>query len=211
MLVYGLTLSDSSVEHVNGHGRTFFGARPAAGAQIFVHVAGFSLYADFEIARFTTDFLDFAVSEKIYFGMPTDIQQLRRKNSDGAVIGGEGLVELRHPSTNTREPFHHVHLDSHFRQVQGRLNSCNPSADNQYVFIHNSPQEMVVTIKLCPPYKCLGHAFRNQGGKVFYLQLHILKIRKRAAQVNLALRASGNQGFGSGCLRFLETLDLDLL
>jgi hypothetical protein len=133
-------VSDSGVENVNGHGRAFFGARPAAGAQIFVHVAGFPLYADFEIARFTADSLDFAVGEKIYFGMPTDIQQLRRENSDSAIIGGERLVELGHSTANAREPFHHMHLDSHFRQVQGGLNSGDSAADNQYVFIHDSPR-----------------------------------------------------------------------
>jgi hypothetical protein len=140
IFIYGLALSDSSVKHVNGHGRAFFCTRPAAGAQIFVHVAGFPLHANFEIARFATDSLDFAVGEKIDFGMPTDIQQLRRKNSDSAIIGGKRLVELGHPAANAREPFHHMHLDSHFRQVQGSLNPGNPAADNQYVFIHDSPR-----------------------------------------------------------------------
>jgi len=140
IFIYGLALPDSSVKHVNSHGRAFFRARPAAGAQIFVHVAGFPLHANFEIASFTADSLDFAVGEKIYFGMPTDIQQLRRENSDSAIIGGERLVELGHSSANAREPFHHMHLDSHFRQVQGGLNSGDPSADNQYVFIHDSPR-----------------------------------------------------------------------
>jgi len=71
--------------------------------------------------------------------MPTDIQQLRRKNSDGTVIGRKRLVELSHPPANARKPFHHMHLYSHFCQVQGGLNSGDPSADNQYVFTHDSP------------------------------------------------------------------------
>jgi hypothetical protein len=72
--------------------------------------------------------------------MPTDIQQLRREDSDGTVIGRERLVELGHSSANARKFFYHMHLDSHFRQVQGGLNAGDPSADNQYVFTHDSPR-----------------------------------------------------------------------
>jgi len=78
--------------------------------------------------------------------MPTDIQQLRRENSDGTVIGWKRLVELRHFPANTRKPFNHVHLDSHFCQVQGSLNSGDPSADNQYVFTHDSPRLISIRI-----------------------------------------------------------------
>jgi len=71
--------------------------------------------------------------------MPTGIQQLGRKNSDGAVICGKRFVELSHSPADAWEPLHHVHLDSHFGHIQGSLNAGDPSADNQYIFAHDSP------------------------------------------------------------------------
>jgi hypothetical protein len=71
--------------------------------------------------------------------MPTDIQQLWRENSDSTVIGWEGLIELGHFAANARKLFHHVYLDAHFSQVQGRLNTGYSTADYQNVVTHNTP------------------------------------------------------------------------
>jgi hypothetical protein len=61
--------------------------------------------------------------------MSTDIQQLGRENSNGAVVGGESLVQLSHLPPDAGELFHQVDLEAHFRQVQGGLDPGDPAAD----------------------------------------------------------------------------------
>jgi hypothetical protein len=61
--------------------------------------------------------------------MSTDIQQLGRKNSDGAIVGGKGLIQLSHLAADAGKLLHHVNLDTHLRQVQGSLNTGYSTAD----------------------------------------------------------------------------------
>jgi hypothetical protein len=71
--------------------------------------------------------------------MPTGIQQLRRENSDGAVVGGKGFVQLGHLAADTGQLFHQMDLDAHLSQVQGGLNTGDPTADYHDLFAHCSP------------------------------------------------------------------------
>jgi hypothetical protein len=61
--------------------------------------------------------------------MSTDIQQLRRENSYGAVIGGKGLVQLGHFAADAGVLFHQVDLDSHLTEIQSSLHACYSTAD----------------------------------------------------------------------------------
>jgi hypothetical protein len=65
--------------------------------------------------------------------MPTDIQQLRRENSYGAVIGGKSLVQLGHFAAYAGVLFHQVDLDSHLTEIQGSLHACYSTTDYQNV------------------------------------------------------------------------------
>jgi hypothetical protein len=49
-----------------------------------------------EVSRFTAHVCDFRKGQKFDVEMPADLDQFRRDNSHGAVIGGEGLVQSRH-------------------------------------------------------------------------------------------------------------------
>ena len=60
--------------------------------------------------------------------MPTGLDELRREDSYGAVVCGEGLVELGHPPADAGQALHHVHLDSHIREVERGLDTGNPTA-----------------------------------------------------------------------------------
>jgi len=73
----------------------------------------------------------FAVRQHIDLGMPTDIQQLWRENSYGAVIGRKGLVQLRHLTADAGILFNKMNLDSHVAQVQCGLHTGYSTADNQ--------------------------------------------------------------------------------
>jgi hypothetical protein len=71
--------------------------------------------------------------------MSTDIQQLGRENSDGAIVGRKSFVQLGHLSADAGELLNHVHLDSHLGQIQGGLYAGDPSTDDQNVVAHNTP------------------------------------------------------------------------
>jgi hypothetical protein len=40
--------------------------------------------------------LNLGVGDNLNIKMPADLDQFRRENSHGAVVGGKGLVQLRH-------------------------------------------------------------------------------------------------------------------
>ena len=51
-------------------------------------------YIDFKPPLFPSNVYDLGKGEQLYVQMPADLDQFRRKDSHGAVIGGECLVEL---------------------------------------------------------------------------------------------------------------------
>jgi hypothetical protein len=68
--------------------------------------------------------------------MSTDIHQFRRQNSECAVIGGEGLVQLGHLAADAGQAFHQVHFESHLGEIQGSLNARYAATYYQYIPIH---------------------------------------------------------------------------
>jgi hypothetical protein len=67
--------------------------------------------------------------------VPADLDQLGRDDSHGAIIGGEGLVQLGHDSTDGRRLFHQVDKKTRVCQIQGCLHAGNPSAN----YHHGTP------------------------------------------------------------------------
>jgi len=65
--------------------------------------------------------------------MPADLDQFRRENSHGAVIGGKGLVKLGHVAADARSLFHHIHFEACRGKVKGGLNTTDPSANHHNV------------------------------------------------------------------------------
>jgi hypothetical protein len=68
--------------------------------------------------------------------MSTDIHQLRREDSEGAIIGGKRFVKLGHLAANAWQSLHEMHLKSHFTQVQRGLDACNTAPNHQHIPIH---------------------------------------------------------------------------
>jgi hypothetical protein len=68
--------------------------------------------------------------------MSTDIHQLRRQDSEGAIIRRKGLVQLGHFSANAGQTFHQVHFESHFSEIQGSLNARYATTYYKYIPIH---------------------------------------------------------------------------
>ena len=135
--VNGTASAQTLIEGVRHYGGTFFRTGTAAGALVFVNVTSFPAHRDFEIPRLTVHFLHFAIRQKCYIGMSTDIQHLGRENSDGTIVGGKRFIQLSHLAADAGQLLHHVDLNAHIGKVQECLDSGNSSSNNKYVFDHN--------------------------------------------------------------------------
>jgi len=62
--------------------------------------------------------------------MPADLDQFGREYSDGAVIGGKGLVKLGHMAANGRCLVDQVNLKTRSGKIKRGLNTADPSTDN---------------------------------------------------------------------------------
>ena len=65
--------------------------------------------------------------------MPADLDQFGRKYSDGAVIGGKGLVKLGHMAANGWCLVDEVNLKTSSGKIKRGLNTADPSSDNHDV------------------------------------------------------------------------------
>jgi hypothetical protein len=139
ILIDGLALSQPHIEIILDRGWTLFHAGPTAGTEILIHIAGLFAHLHIKGTNLALYLFHLAVGEEIDIGMPTGIQQLRRENSDGAVVGGKGFVQLGHLAANTRQFFHQVDLDTHFGQIQGGLNAGDPTAEYHDIVTHIAP------------------------------------------------------------------------
>jgi hypothetical protein len=81
-----------------GH-RTVLKAGTAAGAAFWINGSRFLFDPDLEPANLSLDADQVRVGDHLYVQMPADLDQFRRDDSHGTVIGGKGLVQLRHYST----------------------------------------------------------------------------------------------------------------
>jgi hypothetical protein len=63
------------------------------------------------------------------------LDHFRRENAHGAVVGGEGLVELSHAAADARFLLNQVDSATHIGEIDGRLDACNASANDQYGFV----------------------------------------------------------------------------
>jgi hypothetical protein len=110
---------------------TDLGALPAAGAFGYVYVARTLTDLGLETPLFPLEFQKIAVRQKLYVQMPADLDQFGRDNSHRTVIGGEGLVQLGHQSTDGGRLFHEVHQVSGVGKIQGCLHSGDTASHDQ--------------------------------------------------------------------------------
>jgi hypothetical protein len=96
---------------------------------------------DFKIALFAFNALDISKGYQLYVNVPADLDQFRRDNSHGAVVGGKGLVQLGHDPANGGRSLNEIYVKAGVSQIQGALHPGNPSADHQHRsnhgFIHH--------------------------------------------------------------------------
>jgi hypothetical protein len=76
---------------------------------------------DLEVARLAVNFFNLGQGMDLDIGVPADLDQLGGNYSHGAIIGGEGLVDLGHFAADGRAFFHQMDVVTGVGQVQGGL------------------------------------------------------------------------------------------
>ena len=131
--------------HVNGLGlaepeiigvRETLGADPgavaAAGALAHVHEPGPPAQEDLKIPGLAPDLYGPGGRLDGDQGMAGDLQHPGAQDAHGAVVGGEGLVQLRHQAADGETRFRQGHRQPHGRHLQGGLDAGNAAAHHQH-------------------------------------------------------------------------------
>jgi hypothetical protein len=119
------------LEFVRQSDRADSGAIAAGGAFAEIYIARLIADLYLEVPFFAADAFEIRIREEIYVQMPADLDQLGGDNSHGALICGEGLVELCHSTTNSRALFQQMHIIARIGKIKGSLHPGNSSTDHQ--------------------------------------------------------------------------------
>ena len=90
------------IEYIRVLHRTVFHAGSTTRALVLDDVPGLFGQSDHEVTRLSLYPFNLGIGEYLDVFLPADLDQFGRKDSHGAVIGGEGLVELGHVAANGR-------------------------------------------------------------------------------------------------------------
>jgi len=115
--MHGFVFRDILIETIRVFHRAIFHTGGTTRTFTLDYVSGFFSQNHVEVTCFTFDFIDLGVSQDLNVRMPSNLDELRREYSDGAVIGREGLIKLRHVAADCRRFVHQVHLETRGRQV----------------------------------------------------------------------------------------------
>jgi hypothetical protein len=96
------------IEWVRVYDRTIFDTGCTTGAFVFLDVPGFSEQGNTKIPCTSFYRVDFCIGEDFDVWVPADLDQFRSKNSYGAIVGREGLVELGHMAANGRSRIYQI-------------------------------------------------------------------------------------------------------
>jgi hypothetical protein len=102
-------------------------------ALVLQNISGLFNQGYLEVSCFPLYTVNFSIGQDLYIGMPADLDQFGREYSDGAVIGGKGLVKLGHMAANGRCLVDQVNLKTSSGKIERGLNTADPSTDNHYV------------------------------------------------------------------------------
>ncbi len=126
-------LRDFLIELIRVFDRAVFNAGRTTPAFVLYNISGLLQQGDLELSCFSFYSVHFSVGQNLYIGMPADLDQFGCKDSDGAVVGGKGLVKLGHMAANGRGLVDQVNLKTRTGKIKRGLNTADPSADNHHV------------------------------------------------------------------------------
>ena len=93
------------------------------------YISGFFNQRNLKVSCFPLYTVNFRIGQDLYIGMPADLDQFGREDSDGAVVGGKGLVKLGHMAANGRRLVDQVNLKTRSGKIKRGLNTADPSTD----------------------------------------------------------------------------------
>jgi len=99
--------------------RAFLRAGSAGDTLERIHETGTFEDLDLEVPLFSAQIHHLTEREEFDVKMPADLDQFRGKDSHGAIIGGEGLVQLRHDPSNRGRFLHQIDVVSRVCKVKG--------------------------------------------------------------------------------------------
>ena len=102
-------------------------------AFVLYNVSGLLDQGYLEVSCFPFYTVNFSIGQDLYIGMPADLDQFGREYSNGAVIGGKGLVKLGHMAANGRCLVDQVNLKTSSGKIKRGLNTADPSTDNHNI------------------------------------------------------------------------------
>ncbi len=144
----GLIFRDLLIKLIRVFDRTVFNTGRTPRAFALDDIPGLFDQGDPEVPRFPLDTVNFSVGQNLYIGMPADLDQFGGKYSDGAVIGGKGLVKLCHMAANGRCLVDQVNLKTRSGKIQRGLDTADPSTDNHDVSKTNVSETLIKLLRL---------------------------------------------------------------
>src|SRR4030042_460640 len=120
----GLILRYFLIKLIRVFDRAVFYTGRTTRAFVLYNISGFFNHGYLEISCLSFDTVNFGISQDLYIGMPADLDQFGCEYSDGAVIGGKGLVKLRHMAANGRGLGDQVNLKTSSGKIERGLNTA---------------------------------------------------------------------------------------
>ena len=125
--VNSIALRKTLVELIRPCDRTDLCALSTPGALCLVHVSSVFLHIDHEVAGNAGHFFNLGAGQKVDVDMARTVDQFRRNDAHGAVVGGEGLVQLGHDSPDNGGFLHEMN----FVATVGKVKGCLDSSDSR--------------------------------------------------------------------------------
>ncbi len=130
-LVDGLALAEAFVVLVADRDGADRDALAAARAHIGVDEARVVVHLGAEVAGLALETGELGVGDDLDVEVPAGFDQLRRQRTHRTVVGGEGLVELRHVAAEGRRLLDQIDLVPPLGQVEGTLDAGDASAQHE--------------------------------------------------------------------------------
>ncbi len=129
----GFILRYFLIELIRVFDRAVFDTGRTTRAFALYNISGLFNQGDLEVPCFSFYTVNFSIRQDLYIGMPADLDQFGCKYSNGAVIGGKGLVKLGHMAANGRCFVDQVNFKTRSGKIKRGLNTADSSAHNHYV------------------------------------------------------------------------------
>ena len=130
-LVDGLALAELLVVLVGDDDGADRGALAAARAEVGVDEAGVVEDLGPEVAGLALEAGELGVGDDLDVEVPPGFDQLRRQRAHRAVVGGEGLVELRHVAAEGRRLLDEVDLVPALGEVERTLDAGDAATEDE--------------------------------------------------------------------------------